>query len=180
MSFTASSSTGSPLPSSVVFRLSLAGTLESAANGGGGTEERGRRERGERERRPINDFLFLKKKKKPIHLRGEWRHQIRVLGEFKRGVDVAHGDWFGVREGTHLLGEHPLHRKLFIKGRVSFLSHLLSFHFYTYIDLLLPRHKTHISITFEREMKAKRERPGLQRHAVEQWRRAISGIVTTP
>ncbi|MFS7951248.1 hypothetical protein Hanom_Chr07g00592781 [Helianthus anomalus] len=30
-----------------------------------------------------------------------------VLGEFKRGVDVAHGDWFGVREGTHLLGEHP-------------------------------------------------------------------------
>ncbi|MFS7974087.1 hypothetical protein Hanom_Chr09g00864411 [Helianthus anomalus] len=32
-----------------------------------------------------------------------------VLGEFKRGVDVAHGDWFGVREGTHLLGEHPLH-----------------------------------------------------------------------
>ncbi|KAJ0755511.1 putative casparian strip membrane protein [Helianthus annuus] len=34
-----------------------------------------------------------------------------VLGEFKRGVDVAHGDWFGVREGTHLLGEHPLHPK---------------------------------------------------------------------
>ncbi|MFS7958884.1 hypothetical protein Hanom_Chr08g00684031 [Helianthus anomalus] len=32
-----------------------------------------------------------------------------VLGEFKRGVDVAHGDWFGVREGTHLLGVHPLH-----------------------------------------------------------------------
>ncbi|MFS8015082.1 hypothetical protein Hanom_Chr15g01352201 [Helianthus anomalus] len=32
-----------------------------------------------------------------------------VLGEFKRGVDVAHGDWFGVREETHLLGEHPLH-----------------------------------------------------------------------
>ncbi|KAJ0828630.1 hypothetical protein HanRHA438_Chr17g0839361 [Helianthus annuus] len=32
-----------------------------------------------------------------------------VLGEFKRGVDVAHGDWFDVREGTHLLGEHPLH-----------------------------------------------------------------------
>ncbi|MFS7907328.1 hypothetical protein Hanom_Chr01g00069951 [Helianthus anomalus] len=44
-------------------------------------------------------------------LRGEWRHQIGVLGEFKRGVDVAHGDWFGVREGTHLLGEHPLHPK---------------------------------------------------------------------
>ncbi|KAJ0614365.1 hypothetical protein HanIR_Chr02g0061641 [Helianthus annuus] len=38
-----------------------------------------------------------------------WRHQIGVLGEFKRGLDVAHGDWFGVREGTHLLGEHPLH-----------------------------------------------------------------------
>ncbi|MFS7989445.1 hypothetical protein Hanom_Chr11g01046931 [Helianthus anomalus] len=34
-----------------------------------------------------------------------------VLGEFKRGVDVAHGDWFGVREGTHLLGVHPLHPK---------------------------------------------------------------------
>ncbi|MFS7926270.1 hypothetical protein Hanom_Chr04g00295121 [Helianthus anomalus] len=34
-----------------------------------------------------------------------------VLGEFKRGVDVAHGDWFDVREGTHLLGEHPLHPK---------------------------------------------------------------------
>ncbi|MFS7999981.1 hypothetical protein Hanom_Chr12g01173011 [Helianthus anomalus] len=32
-----------------------------------------------------------------------------VLGEFKRGVDVAHGDWFGVRECTHLLGVHPLH-----------------------------------------------------------------------
>ncbi|MFS7980689.1 hypothetical protein Hanom_Chr10g00942251 [Helianthus anomalus] len=40
---------------------------------------------------------------------GEWRHQMGVLGEFKRGVDVAHGDWFGVREGTHLLGVHPLH-----------------------------------------------------------------------
>ncbi|MFS7903479.1 hypothetical protein Hanom_Chr01g00024561 [Helianthus anomalus] len=35
-----------------------------------------------------------------------------VLGEFKRGVDVAHGDWFDVREGTHLLGEHPLHPKI--------------------------------------------------------------------
>ncbi|MFS7983980.1 hypothetical protein Hanom_Chr11g00981091 [Helianthus anomalus] len=46
---------------------------------------------------------------KPIHLRGECRHQFRVLGEFKRGVDVAHEDWFGVREGTHLLVEHPLH-----------------------------------------------------------------------
>ncbi|MFS7983211.1 hypothetical protein Hanom_Chr11g00971901 [Helianthus anomalus] len=39
-----------------------------------------------------------------------------VLGEFKRGVDVAHGDWFGVREGTHLLGEHPLHP--YLKGVV--------------------------------------------------------------
>ncbi|MFS7965296.1 hypothetical protein Hanom_Chr09g00760611 [Helianthus anomalus] len=61
-------------------------------------------------------FFFKKKKKKknglsikPIHLRGECRHQFRVLGEFKRGVDVAHEDWLGVREGTHLLGEHPLH-----------------------------------------------------------------------
>ncbi|MFS7973030.1 hypothetical protein Hanom_Chr09g00851771 [Helianthus anomalus] len=53
-------------------------------------------------------FFFLKKKK-PIHLRVECRHQFRVLGEFKRGVDVAHEDWLGVREGTHLLGEHPLH-----------------------------------------------------------------------
>ncbi|MFS8004062.1 hypothetical protein Hanom_Chr13g01221241 [Helianthus anomalus] len=79
---------------------------------------RGGGEREERERREgdlvqSNDFLFFFffffKKKKPIHLRGEWRHQMGVLGEFKRGVDVAHGDWFGVREGTHLLGEHPLH-----------------------------------------------------------------------
>ncbi|KAJ0743184.1 putative protein kinase RLK-Pelle-WAK family [Helianthus annuus] len=42
-------------------------------------------------------------------LSNQWRHQMGVLGEFKRGVDVAHGDWFGVREGTHLLGVHPLH-----------------------------------------------------------------------
>ncbi|MFS8029055.1 hypothetical protein Hanom_Chr16g01517821 [Helianthus anomalus] len=70
----------------------------------------GRRERGERERGPINVFFFFKKKK-PIHLRGECRHQFRVLGEFKRGVDVAHEYWLGVREGTHLLGEHPLHPK---------------------------------------------------------------------
>ncbi|MFS7914213.1 hypothetical protein Hanom_Chr02g00150781 [Helianthus anomalus] len=73
---------------------------------GGGSpkrgEERGRRE-GELDQSMI--FFFFKKKKKTIHLRGEWRHQIGVLGEFKRGVDVAHGDWFGVREGTHLLGD---------------------------------------------------------------------------
>ncbi|MFS7981886.1 hypothetical protein Hanom_Chr10g00956341 [Helianthus anomalus] len=54
-------------------------------------------------------FFFFFFKKNPIHLIGEWRHQMGVLGEFKRGVDVAHGDWFDVREGTHLLGEHPLH-----------------------------------------------------------------------
>ncbi|MFS7943269.1 hypothetical protein Hanom_Chr06g00498271 [Helianthus anomalus] len=53
--------------------------------------------------------FFKKKKKKSIHLRGECRHQFRVLGEFKRGVDVAHENWLDVREGTHLLGEHPLH-----------------------------------------------------------------------
>ncbi|MFS8012278.1 hypothetical protein Hanom_Chr14g01318981 [Helianthus anomalus] len=71
------------------------------------------RERGEREGGPITAFLsfffFFFFKKKPIHLIGEWRHQMGVLGEFKRGVDVAHGDWFGVRECTHLLGVHPLH-----------------------------------------------------------------------
>ncbi|MFS7972002.1 hypothetical protein Hanom_Chr09g00839471 [Helianthus anomalus] len=39
-----------------------------------------------------------------------------VLGEFKRGVDVAHGDWFGVREGTHLLGVHPLHPNTIYKN----------------------------------------------------------------
>ncbi|MFS8031823.1 hypothetical protein Hanom_Chr17g01550461 [Helianthus anomalus] len=82
------------------------------ANGGGGTEERGRRERGERREgtnHSFSFFFFFKKKKKPIHLIGEWRHQMGVLGEFKRGVDVSHGDWFGVRKGTHLLGVHPLH-----------------------------------------------------------------------
>uniref|UniRef100_A0A251RSM7 Uncharacterized protein n=1 Tax=Helianthus annuus TaxID=4232 RepID=A0A251RSM7_HELAN len=41
--------------------------------------------------------------------KGECRHQFRVLGEFKRGVDVAHEDWLCVREGTPLLGECPLH-----------------------------------------------------------------------
>ncbi|MFS7972344.1 hypothetical protein Hanom_Chr09g00843651 [Helianthus anomalus] len=72
-----------------------------------------RRESEEREGPcPINDFLYFSLfffNKKPIHLRGECRHQFRVLGEFKRGFDVAHEDWLGVREGTHLLGEHPLH-----------------------------------------------------------------------
>ncbi|MFS7980757.1 hypothetical protein Hanom_Chr10g00943011 [Helianthus anomalus] len=83
---------------------------------GGGSPKRGE-ERGRRERGLVQSqfffffFFFFFKKKNPIHLRGEWRHQIGVLGEFKRGVDVAHGDWFGVREGTHLLGEHPLHPK---------------------------------------------------------------------
>ncbi|MFS7995593.1 hypothetical protein Hanom_Chr12g01119751 [Helianthus anomalus] len=57
-------------------------------------------------RGPIKSFLSFFFNKKPSHLRGECRHQFRVLGEFKRGVDVAHEDWFGVREGTHLLGEH--------------------------------------------------------------------------
>ncbi|MFS7889762.1 hypothetical protein Hanom_Chr00s000005g01610841 [Helianthus anomalus] len=71
-------------------------------------EERGRRE-GELDQSMLF-FLFLKKKK-PIHLRGKCRHQFRVLGDFKRGVDVAHEDWLGVKEGTHLLGEHPLHPK---------------------------------------------------------------------
>ncbi|MFS8027257.1 putative transcription factor WRKY family [Helianthus anomalus] len=78
---------------------------------------RHRREGEERERREERGdqsqlfflFFFFFFKKKPIHLIGEWRHQMGVLGEFKRGVDVAHGDWFGVREGTHLLGVHPLH-----------------------------------------------------------------------
>ncbi|MFS7995388.1 hypothetical protein Hanom_Chr12g01117321 [Helianthus anomalus] len=42
-------------------------------------------------------FFFFNKK--PSHLRGECRHQFRVLGEFKSGVDVAHEDWLCVREG---------------------------------------------------------------------------------
>ncbi|MFS7903420.1 hypothetical protein Hanom_Chr01g00023821 [Helianthus anomalus] len=54
-------------------------------------------------------MTLLKKDTNGSGLRGECRHQFRVLGEFKRGVDVAHEDWFGVREGTHLLGAHPLH-----------------------------------------------------------------------
>ncbi|MFS8026915.1 hypothetical protein Hanom_Chr16g01492291 [Helianthus anomalus] len=73
--------------------------------GGGEREERGRGDQSK-----VSFFLKKKKKKKKtIHLRGECHHQFRVLGEFKRGVDVAHEYWFGVREGTHLLGEHPLH-----------------------------------------------------------------------
>ncbi|MFS8019883.1 putative endoplasmic reticulum oxidoreductin 1, ERO1-like superfamily [Helianthus anomalus] len=41
----------------------------------------------------MRNFLFFFFNKKPSHLRGECRHQFRVLGEFKRGVDVAHEDW---------------------------------------------------------------------------------------
>ncbi|MFS8006648.1 hypothetical protein Hanom_Chr14g01251711 [Helianthus anomalus] len=58
---------------------------------------------------PMRSFFFFFFNKKPSHLRGECRHQFRVLGEFKMGVDVAHEYWLGVREGTHLLGEHPLY-----------------------------------------------------------------------
>ncbi|MFS7899810.1 hypothetical protein Hanom_Chr09g00861751 [Helianthus anomalus] len=54
-----------------------------------------------------NFLLFFYKK--PSHLRGECRHQFRVLGEFKREVDVAHEDWLCVRDETSLLGECPLH-----------------------------------------------------------------------
>ncbi|MFS8029550.1 hypothetical protein Hanom_Chr17g01523591 [Helianthus anomalus] len=69
------------------------------------------REGGERESltNQCFSFSFFFLKKKPIHLRGECRHQFRVLGEFKMGVDVAHENWLDVREGTHLLDEHPLH-----------------------------------------------------------------------
>ncbi|MFS7930823.1 hypothetical protein Hanom_Chr04g00348771 [Helianthus anomalus] len=56
-------------------------------------------------------MLFFKKKKKTIHLRGECRHQFRVLGEFKRGVDVAHEDWLSVREGTHLCTPYTLNKR---------------------------------------------------------------------
>ncbi|MFS8027932.1 hypothetical protein Hanom_Chr16g01504541 [Helianthus anomalus] len=55
-------------------------------------------------------FFFFNKKPSPLG--GECRHQIGVLEEFKSGVDVAHEDWLGVRERTHLLGEHPLHPKV--------------------------------------------------------------------
>ncbi|MFS7981669.1 hypothetical protein Hanom_Chr10g00953711 [Helianthus anomalus] len=91
------------------------------------------REGGERRQRSnhtFSFFFFFFFLKKPIHLRGEWRHQIGVLGEFKRGVDVAHGDWFGVREGTHLLGEHPLHPKMvrrdFLNSASNLSAHLLT------------------------------------------------------
>ncbi|MFS7942657.1 hypothetical protein Hanom_Chr06g00490981 [Helianthus anomalus] len=67
----------------------------------------------------MKNFLFFNKK--PSHLRGKCRHQFRVLGEFKRGVDVSHEDWLCVRERTPLLGECPLH---------PYLQHL--FHTYTF------------------------------------------------
>ncbi|MFS7892521.1 hypothetical protein Hanom_Chr00s000647g01653381 [Helianthus anomalus] len=57
-------------------------------------------EREERERSGPMNFFFVNKK--PSHLSGECRHQFRVLGEFKRGVDVAHEDWLCVREETHI------------------------------------------------------------------------------
>ncbi|MFS8027392.1 hypothetical protein Hanom_Chr16g01498171 [Helianthus anomalus] len=98
--------------------MEIGGWRQSLGRGNRGGEMEGDRwrltERKGGERRLLSNetfFFFFFKKKKPIHLRGEWRHQIGVLGEFKRGVDVAHEDWFGVREGTHLLGEHPLHPK---------------------------------------------------------------------
>ncbi|MFS7942948.1 hypothetical protein Hanom_Chr06g00494461 [Helianthus anomalus] len=59
-----------------------------------------------------------------------------VLGEFKRGVDVAHGDWFGVREGTHLLGVHPLHPQN-EQGLVLFCSYSLSHYFIPFLRLLI-------------------------------------------
>ncbi|MFS7989149.1 hypothetical protein Hanom_Chr11g01043361 [Helianthus anomalus] len=56
----------------------------------------------------INQWNFFFNKK-PSHLRGECRHQFRVLGKFKRGVDVSHEYWLCVREGTLLSGECLLH-----------------------------------------------------------------------
>ncbi|MFS7915352.1 hypothetical protein Hanom_Chr02g00164331 [Helianthus anomalus] len=50
-------------------------------------------------------FFFFFFNKKPSHLRGECHHQFRVLGEFKRRVDMAHEYWLCVREGTYLLGK---------------------------------------------------------------------------
>ncbi|MFS7951847.1 hypothetical protein Hanom_Chr07g00600031 [Helianthus anomalus] len=97
--------------------MEIGGWRQSLGRGNRGGEMEGDRwrltERKGGERRLLSNetfsFFFFFFFFKPIHLRGEWRHQIGVLGEFKRGVDVAHEDWFGVREGTHLLGEHPLH-----------------------------------------------------------------------
>ncbi|MFS7994420.1 hypothetical protein Hanom_Chr12g01105891 [Helianthus anomalus] len=85
------------------------GEVERGCESGGEVPKRGGGEREERGRGDQSMLFFKKKKKKPIHLRGECRHQFRVLEEFKRGVDVTHENWFGVRERTHLLGEHPLH-----------------------------------------------------------------------
>ncbi|MFS8014531.1 hypothetical protein Hanom_Chr15g01345631 [Helianthus anomalus] len=58
----------------------------------GGCRHQGRREGGDG---PMNFFFF---NKKTIHLRGVCRHQFRVLGEFKRRVDVTHEDWWDVTE----------------------------------------------------------------------------------
>ncbi|MFS8008823.1 hypothetical protein Hanom_Chr14g01277441 [Helianthus anomalus] len=58
----------------------------------------------------MKNFLFFFNKK-PSHLRGECRHQFRVLREFKRGVNVARKYWLCVRERTPLLKECPLHPK---------------------------------------------------------------------
>ncbi|MFS7926127.1 hypothetical protein Hanom_Chr04g00293331 [Helianthus anomalus] len=63
------------------------GDQERGGVPGGGSPKR---EGGERE--ALSNQCFFLFNKKPIHLRGECRHQFRVLGEFKRGVDVAHED----------------------------------------------------------------------------------------
>ncbi|MFS8031795.1 hypothetical protein Hanom_Chr17g01550171 [Helianthus anomalus] len=76
----------------------------------GFTEERKGRGRRERTHGSMKNFLFFNKK--PNHLRGECRHQFRVLGEFKKGVNVAHEYWLSVREGNPLLWECPLHPKI--------------------------------------------------------------------
>ena len=57
----------------------------------------------------MHNFTTNNNKKNTSPLRGECRHQIGVLGEFKRGVDVAYADWWCVRKGTPLLGECPSH-----------------------------------------------------------------------
>ncbi|MFS7974078.1 hypothetical protein Hanom_Chr09g00864261 [Helianthus anomalus] len=81
--------------------------LREGRNRWGFTEEREERGRRERWVGPMRNFFFFNKK--PSHLRGECRHQFRVLGKFKRGVDVAHEDWLCVKEWTPLLRECPLH-----------------------------------------------------------------------